>query len=72
MKCTRCGVNVYFSKSFYTFVWFFFSSLENYFGLGTTNVKGKMDHPVGLRSGIKSFGHFQRSEYFDCAFSIYL
>ena len=27
----------------------FFSSLKNYFGLRTTNVKGKTDHSVSLR-----------------------
>ena len=27
----------------------FFSSLENYFGFRTTNVKGKTDHSVSLR-----------------------
>ena len=49
-----------------------FSSLENYFGLGTTNGKGKTDHPISLRSGIKSFEHFQRGEYFDCAFDLFV
>ena len=36
-------------KAFLLLCGFCFSSLENYFGLGTTNVKGKTDHSVGLR-----------------------
>ena len=43
------GVNVCFSKSLFTFVCgFCSSSLENYFGLGTTDVKAKTDHSVSL------------------------
>ena len=33
-------------KAFLLLCGFCFSSLENYFGLGTTNVKGKTDHSV--------------------------
>ena len=44
------GVNVCFSKSLFTFVCgFCSSSLENSFGLGTTDVKAKTDHSVSLR-----------------------
>ena len=51
---------------------FCFSSLENYFRLGTTNFKGKTDHSVSLRWN-KSFEHFQRGEYFsDCSFDLFV
>ena len=51
---------------------FCFSSLENYFGLATTNVKGKTDHP-SLWGGIKSFELVQRGEYFsDCSFDLFV
>ena len=36
-------------KAFLFDVFTFFSSLENYFGFRTTNVKGKTDHSVSLR-----------------------
>ena len=36
-------------KAFLFDMFAFFSSLENYFGLRTTNVKGKTDHSVSLR-----------------------
>ena len=36
-------------KAFLLDVFAFFSSLENYFGFRTTNVKGKTDHSVSLR-----------------------
>ena len=36
-------------KAFLFDMFAFFSSLENYFGFRTTNVKGKTDHSVGLR-----------------------
>ena len=36
-------------KAFLFDMFAFFSSLENYFGFRTTNVKGKMDHSVSLR-----------------------
>ena len=50
-----------------------FSSLENYFGFRTTNVKGRTDHSVSLRWN-KRFEHFQRGEYFsdDCAFELWV
>ena len=66
------GVNVCFSKSLFTFIWFCFSSPENYFELRTTNVKGKTDHSVSW-GGIKSSEHFQRGEYFsDCPFDLFV
>ena len=36
-------------KAFLFDIFAFFSSLENYFGFRTTNVKGKTDHSVSLR-----------------------
>ena len=36
-------------KAFLFDMFAFFTSLENYFGFGTTNVKGKTDHSVSLR-----------------------
>ena len=36
-------------KAFLFDMFAFFSSLQNYFGFRTTNVKGKMDHSVSLR-----------------------
>ena len=48
-----------------------FSSLENYFGFRTTNVRVKTDHFVS-RGGIKRFEHFQTGLYFsdNCAFDL--
>ena len=48
-------------KKPFTFVWL--SSLENYFGFGTTNVKGKTDHPVSLRWN-KEFWTFAKRRVF--------
>ena len=42
---------------------FCFSTLENYFGLGTTNVKGKTDHPISLRWN-KEFCTFPKRRVF--------
>ena len=46
MKFTRCErlllVNAFF---YFVVVVVFFSSLENYFGFRTTNVRVKTDHP---------------------------
>ena len=59
-------------KAFLLLCGFCFSSLENYFGLGTTNVKGKRIIP-SVWGGIKSFQHFQRGQYFsDCAFDLFV
>ena len=62
------------NKPFYSFfvvVRVVFSSLENYYGFRTTNVKGRTDHSVSLRWN-KRFEHFQRGEYFsdNCAFEM--
>ena len=50
-----------------------FSSLENYFGFRTTNVRVKTDHPSAW-GGIKRFEHFQRGLSFsdNCAFDLWI
>ena len=54
-------------KAFLLEMFAFFSSLENYFGFRTTNVKGKRII-LSIWGGIKGFEHFLRGEYFsDCA-----
>ena len=58
MKCTRW---TFASQKALYFVWL--SSLENYFGFGTTNVKGKTDHPVSLRRN-KEFWTFAKRRVF--------
>ena len=50
-------------KAFLLLCGFCFSSLENYFGLGTTNVKEKTDHPVSLRWN-KKFWTFPKRRVF--------
>ena len=46
----------------------FFSSLENYFGFRTTNVKGKTDHSVSLQWNKRFWTFLKRRVYFlDCA-----
>ena len=50
-------------KAFLLLCGFCFSSLENYFGLGTTNVKGKTNHPVSLRRN-KKFSTFPNRRVF--------
>ena len=42
----------------------FFSSLENYFGFRTTNVKGKMDHSVSLRWNKRFWTFLKRRVFF--------
>ena len=76
VKCTRCErlLLVEVCKAFlFVFVVVIddFSSLKNYFGFRTTNVKGRTDHSVSLRWN-KRFEHFQRGEYFsdNCAFEL--
>ena len=50
MKYTRCKRLVLVEAFFLAFVVVVvFSSLENYFGFRTTNVRVKTDHPVSLR-----------------------
>ena len=50
-------------KAFLLLCGFCFSSLENYFGLATTNVKGKTDHPFTLRWN-KEFWTFPKRRVF--------
>ena len=50
-------------KAFLLLCGFCFSSLENYFGLGTTKVKGKTDHSVSLRWN-KEFWTFPKRRVF--------
>ena len=50
-------------KAFLLLCGFCFSSLENYFGVGTTNVKGKKDHSVSLRWN-KEFWTFPKRRVF--------
>ena len=52
-----------FSFFFFYVVLVAFSSLKNYFGFRTTNVKGRTDHSVSQRWN-KRFEHSQRGEYF--------
>ena len=61
MKFTRCERLLLVKAVFVVFVGF--SSLENYFGLRTTNVRVKTVHP-SVWGGIKRFEHFQRGLYF--------
>ena len=56
-------VNVCYGKAFLS-VCFFFSSLENYFGFRTTNVKGKTDHSVSLRWNKKFWTFPKRLVFF--------
>ena len=44
MKDTRCD-RLLLVKAFFVFVVVVVSSLENYFGFRTTNVRVKTDHP---------------------------
>ena len=57
------GVKVCFSKSLFTCVWFSFFVTWKLLGLGTTNVKGKTDHPVSLR-WYKEFWTFPKRRVF--------
>ena len=71
MKYTRCE-RLLLVKAFFVFV-VVFSSLENYFGFRTTNVRVKTDHP-SVWGGIKRFEHFQRGLYFsvNCVFDLWI
>ena len=59
-------------KAFLLLCGFCFSSLENYFGLGTTNVKGKTDHSVSLRWNKEFWTFPKRRVFFLIVHSIYL
>ena len=50
----------------------FFSSLENYFGFRTTNVKGKTDHSVSLRWNKRFWTFLKRRVFFLIVHSINL
>ena len=45
-------------------LFFFFPSLENYFGFRTTNVKGKTDHSVSLRWNKRFWTFLKRRVFF--------
>ena len=62
VKCMGCE-RLFPVKHFYLTCLLFFSSLENYFGFRTTNVKGKTDHSVSLR-WIKRFWTFLKRRVF--------
>ena len=62
MKCTSCK-RLLPVKPFYLTCFFFLTSLENYFGFRTTNVKGKMDHSVSQRQN-KKFLTFPKRQVF--------
>ena len=49
MKYTRCERLLLVKAFFFVFVVVVFSSLENYFGFRTTNVRVKTDYSVSLR-----------------------
>ena len=51
-------------KAFLFDMFAFFSSLENYFGFRTTNVKGKMDHSVSLRWNKRFWTFLKRRVFF--------
>ena len=63
MKCTRCE-RLLPVKHFYLTCLLFFSSLENYFGFRTTNVKGKTDHSVSLRWNKRFWTFLKRRVFF--------
>ena len=51
-------------KAFLFDMFAFFTSLENYFGFGTTNVKGKTDHSVSLRWNKRFWTFLKRRVFF--------
>ena len=62
-KCTRCE-RLLPVKHFYLTCLLFVSSLENYFGFRTTNVKGKTDHSVSLRWNKRFWTFLKRRVFF--------
>ena len=62
VKCTRCE-RLLPVKHFYLKC-LLFSSLKNYFGFGTTNVKGKPDHSVNLRWNKRFWTFLKRRVFF--------
>ena len=63
VKCSRCECLLPV-KHFYLTCLLFFSSLENYFGFRTTNVKGKTDHSVSLRWNKRFWTFLKRRVFF--------
>ena len=63
VKCTRCE-RFTLCKAFLFDIFSFFSSLENYFGFRTTNVKGKTDHSVSLRWNKRFWTFLTRRVFF--------
>ena len=63
MKCTRCE-RLLLEKPFYHVCGFCSSSLENYFGLRTTDVKAKTDPSVSLRWNKKFWAFSKRRVFF--------
>ena len=63
VKCSRCE-RLLPGKHFYLTFLLFFSSLENYFGFRTTNVKGKTDHSVSLRWNKRFWTFLKRRVFF--------
>ena len=59
-------------KAFLLLCGFCFSWLENYFGLGTTSVKGKPDHSVSLRWNKEFWTFPKRRVFFDCSFDLFV
>ena len=59
------GVRTYAPcKAFLLHMFAFFSSLENYFGFRTTNVKGETDHSVSLRWNKRFWTFLKRRVFF--------
>ena len=76
MKYTRCERLLLLKAFFLVFVFVVvvvFSSLENYFGFRTTNVRVKTDHSVSLRRN-KTFWTFQKRFvfFYNCAFDLWI
>ena len=63
-------VNVCFSRSFFTFVWFLF--FVTWKLLWTRNNQGKTDHPVSLRWNKKFWTLPKRRVFSDCAFDLFV
>ena len=63
-------VNVCFSRSLFTFVWFLF--FVTWKLLWTRNNQGKTDHPVSLRWNKKFWTLPKRRVFSDCAFDLFV
>ena len=73
IKYTRCERLLLVKAFFLLLLLLFFSSLENYFGFRTTNVRVKTDHSVSLRRN-KTFWIFPTGLYFsdNCTFDLWV